>query len=248
MEGLGAPVSTGQPMYEQGFLCAGNGGSFHPGGLELTRHLLACCQPPTAARLLDVGCASGSTVEYLLHQTTAVHPVGIDCSAQLLQRGIQQHPHLPLVRALGESLPFASSSIDLILAECSLSAMSDPQGALAEFQRILLPSGQLAISDIYIRNPAGLPALHALPLTCGLRAALPKNELFSLLDAHGFKTLFWEDHSETLKHLTSQLTSAHGSISQFWRLSEPAADPLDIFLALNQAKLGYFCMVCSKPR
>ena len=36
-----------------------------PGGLELTGRAVTLCDFPSDARLLDVGCGMGSTVEYL---------------------------------------------------------------------------------------------------------------------------------------------------------------------------------------
>ena len=65
----------------------------------------------------------------------------------------------------------------------------------------------------------------------------------STYGARGFDIQVWEDHSEALKYLASQIALAHGSLSGFWRRSEPAADPMDIQIALDKAKLGYYLLV-----
>ncbi|RPH24198.1 MAG: class I SAM-dependent methyltransferase, partial [Bacteroidales bacterium] len=163
-------------MYENGSLNAATGGTLRPGGLDLTKRMLALCELPARARLLDAGCGSGATVEYAL-ESGSIHAVGIDRSELLLQAGINRRPRLPLVCAWGRSLPFTSGQIDTVLTECSLSAISNLDSMLAEIRRVLRPGGQLAITDIYARNPDGIPTLRALPLRCGLRDAMTQNAL-----------------------------------------------------------------------
>ena len=51
-----------------------------------------------------------------------------------------------------------------VLAECSLAAMAHLEETLAEFRRVLVPAGRLALSDVYVRSPQGLPALRSIPL------------------------------------------------------------------------------------
>lgn len=236
---------TDQPMYENGSLSQATGGPLHPGGLDLTRRMLTLCELSAGDIVLDVGCGTGSTVRHLLDDLS-VYAIGVDRSELLLQAGVASDPRLPLVCAWGKSLPVFSEQMNAVLAECSLSAMSDLDNVLTEFQRVLRLGGRLALADIYARNPEGLPALHALPLTCGLRAAISREELLLRLDAYGFKVLVWEDHSDSLKYLAGQLILAHGSMNGFWSRSEPAADLMDIQIALNKAKLGYYLLIAKK--
>jgi ubiquinone/menaquinone biosynthesis C-methylase UbiE len=232
-------------MYENGSLSQATGGPLRPGGLDLTARMLALCELPCDAQLLDIGCGTGSTVEEL-RATAHYHAFGIDRSELLLQTGMTLHPNLPLACAWGKSLPVASAAMDAILAECSLSAMSELESVLSEFGRVLRPGGRLALSDVYARNPEGLAALRALPLSCGLREALTQADLTSKLQAHGFEILVWEDHSGTLKYLAAQMILSHGSLDEFWGKSEPAANPLDLQLAISKAKLGYYILVARK--
>ena len=240
-----ASDQAGVAPYEMGLFSQDNGESLHPGGLDLTDRLLTLCELSPGQTVLDVGCGTGATLD-ILRNVYSVLAVGIDRSELLLETGQINNPGLPLACARGASLPVASGQVDAILAECSLSVMANFESVLTEFQRVLRPGGRLALSDIYARNPDGAAALRRLPLTCGLRAALAQAELTEHLHAHGFEIVIWEDHSETLKYMRTQMSLAHGSISEFWNLAEPAADPMDILIATSKAKLGYYLLVARK--
>ncbi len=185
---------------------------------------------------------AGYTIRYLMEHH-AVRAIGLDRSETLLH---QSDPNLHLARALGTALPVADAQVDVVLAECSLSSMSGMEDFLAEAWRVLRPGGRLAISDVYVRNPDGASHLHALPLTCGVRNASDQTEIMQCVQKQDFEIHLWEDHSETLKELTGQITSTHGSISAFWSQSEPESDPLDVAIAFSKAKLGYFMLVTQK--
>jgi arsenite methyltransferase len=221
------------------------GGVMHPGGADLTERILAMCELSPGDMVLDVGCGTGATVQYLL-DVLSVYPIGIDHSELLLQTGLINDPRLPLVCAWGRSLPVMNGQIDAVLTECSLSAMSNLESTLAEIRRVLRPGGQLAITDIYARNPDGIPILRALPLSCGLRDAMTQNMLTACLQSHGFEVVLWEDHSEAIKYLAGQMILAHGSMNEFWSKSEPGTNLMDIQIAISKAKLGYYLLIARK--
>ncbi len=240
-----ANLPDSSAAYENGALSLATGEALRPGGQDLTGRLLQLCQLPAGASLLDVGCGTGSTVQYMRDQA-ALLAFGLDRSELLLQTALSLRPQLPLTCGWAKSLPFASDSLHAILAECSLSTFSELDAVLAEFWRVLRPAGRLALSDIYARNSDGLPALRALPLRCGLRDAQTQPELLARLRSHGFEMITWEDHSETLKYLATQLTLAHGSTSGFWNRAEPDVDAMDLQIAISKAKLGYYLLVAEK--
>jgi SAM-dependent methyltransferase len=232
-------------MYENGVLSQVTDGPLRPGGYEITRRMLELCCPAPEALILDAGCGSGATVEYL-RELGYGRVYGIDSSIPLLRSAAQSGTRLSFVCARGESLPLVNRQACLIIAECSLSAMDHPDAVLAEFARLLAPGGWLAISDVYARSPAGLPALRALPFSCGLRNTSTQQEVSQRLQANGFERVIWEDHSEALKALAAQVTLTYGSVSGFWGQAEPAVSALDLQIALHKAQLGYYLLIARK--
>lgn len=220
------------------------GDTLRPGGLALTQWALALCALPSGARVLDVGCGIGTTVQYARAEQHLA-AIGIDYSAALLQRGRQRHPHLPLLRAAGEHLPIVAAAIDAVVAECSLSVLADRDQALAEFHRVLQPGGWLVVSDIYARNPEGVPALRGLPPEICISGALSQQHITRQLQAHSFQLEIWEDHSETLKHVVARMILSRGSQEEFWRQTTHV-DPFDIQLAIARARPGYYLLVARK--
>jgi arsenite methyltransferase len=235
-------------VYEQDAIRCVTGEAIRPGGLALTERVLAFLSPPTGARVLDVGCGAGASVDYLSDGHGLV-ALGLDPSALLTRSGRRRRPGLPLLQGQGERLPVADGEIDVILAECSLSVMADADRALAECRRVLRRGGALVVSDVYAREPALIPALRQLPVTCCLRGAVSYQEINARLQAHGFRILLWEDHSDVLKQLAVRIIMAHGSMARFWcRTSGGCADGSSIQQVIVQSKPGYFLLIAKKGR
>ncbi len=107
-----------------------------PGGLELTVRAVALAGWTLGARVLDLGCGTGTALRYLLGQV-GFGACGIDPSSVLLAQGRRRDADLPMIRARGEDLPFAVGSLDGVLAECSLSLAADGDRVLRECARVM---------------------------------------------------------------------------------------------------------------
>lgn len=186
------------------------GECLHPGGLALTDRAVERCGLLPGARILDVGCGAGTTVRYL--RSTGLRAWGID----LAGAGAS-------LRADGQRLPFAAGAFDGVLLECSLSLMPDLDAALAEFARVLVPGGRLAVSDLYARQaPAGRFFTRE-----GLLAALEGR----------FAVDLWEDHSSTLapfvaRRLLSSMTEGTGMV--------------DTIACGRRVRAGYFLLIAKE--
>ena len=233
------------PMWEKNSLRQVTGDTIRPGGLGVTERALAMCGLPAGVRALDLGCGPGGTLEHLsvTHRFAAV---GCDLSAPLLREGRRRVPLLPLFQAPADCLPIASESVDVILAECTLSVTGRQEQVLVECSRVLRGVGLVIVSDLYACDSAGDPALNqAVPGTC-FAGLCSKAQIVEALQAKGFNLILWEDHSETLKHLAVQLILAHGSLKSFWRSATAGFASADIQKIFAQSRPGYFLLIAQK--
>jgi len=236
-------LAAGCRVYEQTTVFATTGPNLRPGGLELTGQLVTRAALPPLALVLDVGCGTGATVDYLGRQHH-LRALGLEYSAKLLGAGVMRQPDLPVLQAAGDQLPLATGQFDAVLAECSLSVMGQPGWALAEFRRVLRPGGLLLLHDVYARHPEGLARLRSLPFESCLRGAWSQPELLAGLAAAGLKLVWWADCSDALRQFVGQLIFAHGSLAQFWcRAGVNTVDPQEIQQAVTLAKPGYFALI-----
>jgi ubiquinone/menaquinone biosynthesis C-methylase UbiE len=225
------------------------GYGIRPGGLELTERALSCCDFPSNARIIDVGCGTGVT----LAQLTRVHyfcGIGIDPSPVLLDQGRRKGSDLMLVRGTGEDLPFPDECADAVFAECSLSVMAYRNRVLDEFGRVLKVGGRLVLTDVYARNGDAVNQLMTIPLHCCVRGAVSEAEVVKEVTDRNFIIELWEDHSERLKNFAVQLIFSYGSMNQFWvRAGAEPVDTGNIQRAISSAKPGYFLLIAKKkPR
>lgn len=181
-----------------------------PGGLMLTQRLVDYCQFQRNEIIVDVGCGIGTTVEYL-RDVQGLYAIGIDLSADLVQQGQKRTANLHLIQSSGEALPFAGGSIDGVLAECSLSVMSDAGRVLDEINRILVPGGKLAITDLYLRDMSYNVS------TGNSSGIMTYNEIVQVLLDHGFEIKVFEDQSKFLREFVAGFIMEHGGAEELWQ-------------------------------
>jgi arsenite methyltransferase len=229
---------------------SGAAGDFlRPGGLTLTERALSFCLFPPGARILDVGCGAGGTVEHLISRYR-LRAVGVDPSPVLLEYGRRRNHRLPLVLAAGEDLPFADSEWNGVFVECSLSVAKDADRVLAECSRVLTDSGRLVLSDLYIRDFSIIAADYCRYTNYRLAGILSREELTRKLNAHGFQVMFWEDQSRALKEFVAQLILSRGAAPQFGCSADQGnangGGCSATFEAIARARPGYFLCVAQK--
>ncbi len=207
---------------------------YRPGGLAVTELALSYCDLLPGARVLDIGCGTGSTLIHLLTTQGSV-AFGLDISAKLLHRAWQSHPDLILTQASGEHLPFGSKCMEVVISECTLSIFDDVEAALSEWSRILKPDGYFVASDLYVRNENGISALRQLPPGLCINAAMTRREIIEKIERCGLIIETWNDYSDQLINFP---------ICTF--TTAAAVDPFDLYIAAARAKLGYYFLVARK--
>jgi ubiquinone/menaquinone biosynthesis C-methylase UbiE len=233
------------PMPQHDVLRQVTGNTIRPGGLALTERALAVCGLPAGARALDVGCGTGGTLEQLAiaHGFAAV---GCDLSATRLREGRRRVPTLAMVQAPAECLPIAGESVDVILAECTLSVTGMQEQLLAECLRVLRAEGFLIVSDLYARNPASDPALRQAARGSCFGGLCSKTQIADSLEAKGFRMILWEDHSQALKDLAVQLILTNGSLEPFWCSASAGFAGADVQKMVARSRPGYFLLIARK--
>jgi len=155
----------------------------------------------STTRLLDLGCGHSSLAAKAISQ--AEQAVGVDLSLAALQRN--QFIHEPTV-AIGEQLPLANESFDLIISQWVIEHLPEPLLVLQEIARVLRPNGNVIL---FTTN-----AYNYIPLV----SQIIPNQLQGYLLSHllhrpssdSFPTFF---RANTVKQLTS-LAKQSGLIVQ----------------------------------
>ncbi len=155
--------------------------------------------------VLDLGCGTGFP---MLQLAQWLGPdgrvVGVDPWQAGLERARAKARFMGvdralLVHAVGEHLPLASASVDLVVSNNGLNNVQDPTAVLAECHRVCRPGAQLVATmnlpatmsvfyEAYAETLAELDLAHKLPvLTQHIRAKRkPREETEALLRAAGF--------------------------------------------------------------
>jgi SAM-dependent methyltransferase len=102
-----------------------------------------------ASWVLDLGCGRGGVVELLWPDVDLA--AGIDPDAFSL--GEHRANGMPVIRGIGEHLPFVDESFDLIVCVWVLEHLKDPVATLREVRRVLRPRGHFVFVTPNLRNP-----------------------------------------------------------------------------------------------
>ena len=102
-----------------------------------------------AANVLDLGCGRGGVTEVIWQDVRLAAGVDPDLAS------LEEHraAGMPVVRAVGENLPFAADSFDLVVAVWVLEHLVDPLTAFIEVRRVLRPHGHFVFLTPNLRNP-----------------------------------------------------------------------------------------------
>ena len=223
-------------IYENTSFCGESGGSLHPGGLALTEEALTASAVLSGSTILDLGCGSGRTVEWLLEKGYLAE--GLDASAVLIEEGLTRSSGLPIRVGNSDRLPYLDQMFDAVLLECTFTVFHFREVTLKEIYRVLKPDGKLIICDFYLLPQSKDKKLSLALLTC-LNGILTKELLLEKLAQYRLDLITFEDKNYIYKKLLFDIIMEHGSLDLFWRqICAEGADACQTGLKGN--KLSYF--------
>jgi len=103
----------------------------------------------SSSRVLDLGCGRGGVVELFWRDVKIAAGLDPD-SASLAEH--RSHG-MPVIRGVGERLPFVDGSFDLIVCLWVLEHMREPAAVFGEVRRVLRPGGHFVFLTPNMRNP-----------------------------------------------------------------------------------------------
>jgi SAM-dependent methyltransferase len=101
------------------------------------------------SRVLDLGCGRGGVVELFWRDVRLA--AGLDPDSPSLAE--HRAAGMPVIRGVGERLPFVDGSFDLVVCVWVLEHLPDPAATLTEVRRVLAPGGHFVFITPNVRNP-----------------------------------------------------------------------------------------------
>jgi ubiquinone/menaquinone biosynthesis C-methylase UbiE len=144
--------------------------------------------------LVDLGCGTGQLTQRLVRSFPGATVVGVDLSAGMLTEAAGRLRRAGdagrLVRADARQLPFAASTVDVVVCTESFHWYPDQAGTLSELARVLKPGGRLLIASIAAVTGTGDRLLRRATGVGGRTVrALPPQRMRRLLDRSGFEVI-----------------------------------------------------------
>lgn len=114
--------------------------------LPLARAMVDRARLTKGSRVLDVGCGPGAMTQALLAELDRQRVWACDPSPEFVNECARLNPTAHVQQGRAEALPYADRSFDRLFCTLVLHFVSDPQLALTEMVRVLVPGGGLSLS------------------------------------------------------------------------------------------------------
>ena len=101
---------------------------------------------PPGARVLDVGCGTGTLLDKLA-RTQDIDCCGVDAEPQMVAVAASRHSGMDFQVASATDLPFGDATFDAVIACMAYHHFADKTGFAVESARVLRPQGVLYICD-----------------------------------------------------------------------------------------------------
>lgn len=139
-------------------------------------------------RVLDMGCGTGLLTARVRKELAPKRLLGCDFSRGMLHEAAHRDPELAWVRADAQRLPLPDAGFDAVISTEAFHWFPDPDRALREFFRVLVPNGRLMLAFV---NPRAAWLSHVTQTTSrvfGEPARWPtRARLRGQIEAAGFR-------------------------------------------------------------
>jgi arsenite methyltransferase len=186
------------------------GGVFHPGGLDLTRHLGEIVGLTLADHCLDVACGQGRSAVYLAEQF-GCRVSGVDYGEVNVESSRVHAAEKGMDGLTGfhqgdaEGLPFPDGEFDAVISECSFCTFHDKATAAREMARVARPRGRLGLTDMTVNSPLPDDIQHLLAWVACVTGAATPNEYVKTLRTAGWTDFVIEDQSAALLDMVADI-------------------------------------------
>jgi SAM-dependent methyltransferase len=139
-------------------------------------------------RVLDVGCGTGG-YSVAIAAVTGAAVTGLDESEPFVACARERPGPLEFVLGNAERLPFPDVSFDRVLYSLVLHQAGDPETAIREGARVLVPGGRVFVRTIASEDAGGRIPDRYLPAMAAADEArlIPIDDLVRMLESAGFE-------------------------------------------------------------
>lgn len=162
---------------------------------------LALDHTPVEARVLDIGCGTGSFATLAKRARPHWHITGVDIAQGMLE--IAQSRCDAVFNAGFDALPFEHAQFNLVFSSLAMQWVEDKHRAFAEISRVLAPEGLAVILSFGTENLKELMALMDEFALSRLHMQ-PLSEYVAAARAAGLTPLFEESRSEPQHYESSR--------------------------------------------
>jgi SAM-dependent methyltransferase len=130
--------------------------------------LLQAADVHAGTRLLDVACGPGFVSEAAAER--GAEPTGVDVAQAMLDQARQRCPRLTFTEGDAQALPFPDAAFDSVTMNFGILHLAQPELALAEARRVLVPGGHFAFTSWVAEGNAeaeitdAVVGAHAMPV------------------------------------------------------------------------------------
>jgi SAM-dependent methyltransferase len=206
----------------------------HPGWRPSGEHFEALTRRylSPSAHVLDLGCGRGGVMELFWRDVRLA--VGLDPDLGSLREHREHREHragLPRVCGLGEALPFATGTFDVVIALWLLEHVAQPLRLLREVHRVLVPGGHFLFLTPNARHPLLLANRFSWAFPAVQRLLVPR--LYGRAEADTFRVRY---QANTLPRLRALAAEAGFAIVELRALPDPTYLAFnDLFFYLSSA-------------